>query len=87
MTFGTAIELLKDGKMVARKGWNGKGMYLFLLRGGLSGTEVSKQHPYIEEKTAIQDCICMFTAQKTICVGWLASQADMLSDDWTELDG
>lgn len=48
MNFGEAIENLKQGKRVTRKGWNGKGMFLFLMRGGLSGNEVHKQHEYID---------------------------------------
>lgn len=82
LTFGQAIESLKSGKRVARKGWNGKGMFLFIMKGGLSGAEVHNQHEYLDEKIEIQDCICMKTAQNTVCVGWLASQTDMLAEDW-----
>ena len=87
MNFGEAIENLKQGKRVTRKGWNGKGMFLFLMRGGLSDHEVHKQHEYIDLHIAIQDCICMKTAQNTVAVGWLASQADMLAEDWSVMDG
>ncbi len=82
MTFGHALEMLKKGFKVARKGWNGKGMYLFIMKGGLTGTEVHKSHPYLDYAIEVLDCICMKTAQNTVCVGWLASQTDMLAEDW-----
>lgn len=68
MNFGQAIESLKLGSKVAREGWNGKGMWLNL--------QVPDEHskmtlPYIY----------MFTADKQQ-VPWLASQTDMLSEDW-----
>lgn len=67
-SFGWAIEQLKAGKKVARSGWNGKGMHLELQ----SPDEHSKMTlPYI----------FMFTAQGDY-VPWLASQTDMLSEDW-----
>lgn len=82
MNFGKAIEALKDGKMVARKGWNGKGMYLYLI----NGTELQKTLKYgygeYENEPTITDSIAMKTAQNTIVVGWLASQTDMLAEDW-----
>jgi hypothetical protein len=70
MNFGKAIEYLKDGRKVRRTGWNGKGMYLYLE---------SKLPNY-------EPCIVMFTAQGKHQPGWLASQADMLSEDWAEVD-
>lgn len=69
--FGWAIRQLKDGRKVARRGWNGKGMYLYLRATPANGDE-----PYI----------VMFTAQRKVQPGWLASQADMLGEDW-ELAG
>ena len=66
--FGQAIEDLKNGGRVARQGWNGQGMWLEL--------QVPDEHskmtqPYIYIKTVQDDLI-----------PWLASQADMLADDW-----
>lgn len=82
MTFGYAIEALKNGKSVARKGWNGKGMFLYLVK----GEEIARTLKYgfgeYENEPTITDSIAMKTAQNTICVGWLASQTDMLADDW-----
>lgn len=87
LTFGQAIESMKQGKKVARKGWNGKGMYLWLL----PATEVKKEwcrDPRLIEAMGERDAlpclgsIRMFTATKEVLTGWLASQTDMLSDDW-----
>jgi hypothetical protein len=91
MKFGEAIEALKQEKRVAREGWNGKGMFLYLVRGTpvdkeFLRNEASRQP--IEDNTGVvhfQSHIDMFTAQKTVCVGWLASQADMLAEDWIVL--
>ena len=72
MNFGQAIEALKEGKKVARKGWNGKGMWLILISAGnamFNGFDM-------------QDCIGMKTANNVMQPGWLASQNDMLSEDW-----
>ena len=68
MKFGEAIEAVKAGKRIAREGWNGKNMYLELRR----PDEHSKMTlPYIYMKTAQGDF-----------VPWLASQSDILSEDW-----
>ena len=76
MNFGKAIEALKEGKKVAREGWNGKGMYLKLIR----GEQLEKC--FDPDSAPCVDSICMKTAQDTVVVGWLASQTDMLSEDW-----
>lgn len=84
MTFGEAIEYLKKKHKVARAGWNGKNMFLFLA----DGSDLNKFlygetfKGYEAERVNCLDSICMKTAQNTICVGWLASQSDMLSNDW-----
>lgn len=72
MNFGKAIESLKEGKKVARKGWNGKGMWLCLVPG-------SNKAYY---GFPMQDCIAMKTANDKMQPGWLASQADILAEDW-----
>lgn len=79
MNFGEAIELLKKGKRVARSGWNGKGMWLTLVE--LWQYNPTKSHslglvklPWIGMKTATNDF-----------VPWLASQTDMLAEDWVEV--
>lgn len=86
-SFGEAVKYLKRGLKVARKGWNGKGMYLFLGR-DFSLTTDADLGEYTAEnedgsyEAEIGDSICMRTEDKSIVVGWLASQTDMLADDW-----
>ena len=91
--FGQAIEALKQGKRVARQGWNGKGMFLFLLPSGTvpikaihdpALREVIEQEIGGETFEALGS-IRMFTADKKILTGWLASQTDILSEDWVIL--
>ena len=87
LKFGLAIEALKRGRRVARKGWNGKSMFLFLVPGSTfkvnrppllgiyeEGAEI-KYHAHIDMKTASGDI-----------VPWLASQTDVLAEDWIILD-
>ena len=76
LTFGEALEEMKAGKKVARKGWNGKGMYLYLADGKLLTEEIGDgSYPFT-------DTVVMKTADNKYCFGWLASQTDMLADDW-----
>ena len=87
MSFGLAVEAVKKGHKVARAGWNGKGMFLFLVPGSTikvnrapllsvypEGTEIN-YHAHIDMKTA-DDKV----------VPWLASQTDVLADDWYIVD-
>lgn len=87
MDFGTALNGLKSGKKVARDGWNGKDMFLFLVPGSVfvvnrppllgiypEGTEI-KYHAHIDMKTA-----------QGYVVPWLASQTDVLAEDWKFVD-
>lgn len=76
MNFGQAIEAMKQGKKVARIGWNGKGMYLYLADGKLLTEEIGDgSYPFT-------DTVVMKTADNKYCIGWLASQTDMLAEDW-----
>lgn len=81
MTFGLAVEALKKGLKVTRKGWNGKDMHLFLAHG-----EDLTSCLFKENEPKCVDSICMKTAQDTIVVGWLASQTDILSEDWKVIE-
>lgn len=87
-TFGEAIEALKQGKKVARKGWNGKGMYLWLKPAATIKAEWCKD-PILRNiaeanggEVEALGTICMKTADGKILTGWLASQTDMLLEDW-----
>lgn len=82
MTFGLAIEALKQGAKVARAGWNGKGMWLFIIQGS---NDIAKLHGYgfgemLNEPT-FRDAIFMKTVDNQI-VPWTASQSDVLAEDW-----
>lgn len=84
--FGTALEALKDGKAVARKGWNGKGMFLTLQKGSVVTGADMRNMPaksyYGDSEVVICPHIDMKAADGTYVVGWLASQTDMLAEDW-----
>lgn len=85
LNFGQALELLKQGKKVARAGWNGKGMYLVFVSGG------SANHPMVEGGANVESLpsIGMWTVNAhgrwAFLNGWLASQTDMLAEDWVEV--
>jgi len=90
LTFGEAIEALKAGKRVARAGWNGKGMFLYYVPaasypaqrnkfGTMAGVFPDDMVPYCAY-------IAMKTAQNNV-VPWLASQTDVLADDWHVVEG
>lgn len=77
MNFGLAIEALKMGIAVARKGWNGKGIYLELQEPD-ENSKMTLPYIYIVTNGLITDNP---HAPKG-CVPWLASQTDILADDW-----
>lgn len=104
-TFGQALESVKQGGLATRKGWNGKGMFIFMrpadeIRVDIVVNNV-KSLPYSVKEYFKQDIgdtpandiaendvvkftayLCMKAADGTIVNGWLASQTDMLADDW-----
>ena len=86
--FGKALELLKEGKKVCRSGWNGKGMFLTLQEGSTVTGSMMRNQPakdfYGDRIVEICPHIDMKAADGSYVVGWLASQTDMLADDWME---
>ncbi|HET6443743.1 MAG TPA: DUF2829 domain-containing protein [candidate division Zixibacteria bacterium] len=87
MDFSNALNALKMGHRVAREGWNGKGMFIFLVPGSTfkvnrppllgiysEGTEIN-YHGHVDMKTA-----------DDMVVPWLCSQTDMLAEDWELVD-
>lgn len=86
MDFGMALIALKRGESVARKGWNGKGMFLTLQKGStVDGDKMRNEGAkkyYTGCKCNIAPHIDMKSADGTYIVGWLASQTDMLAEDW-----
>lgn len=88
LNFTRALDYLKDGKLLAREGWNGKNMFLWLK----PGTDIKAefcQDPIL--KKIAEDnggtivglpTICMKTADNKILTGWIASQSDIFAEDW-----
>ena len=80
MNFGEAIKAVKEGKRIQREGWNGKAQYVELA------TCVSYKNTKGEiinvEHDAIGNNALAFVGTSGIQLGWLASQADMLAEDW-----
>lgn len=112
LTFGEALEAVKKGDLITRKGWNGKGMFVFMrpednlsvdmivnkvkslpnsvknyFSGKCSWTSSEAKTKNAPEKTMIKftGYLCMKAADDTIVNGWLASQTDMLAEDWIVL--
>jgi len=88
LTFGGAIEAMKAGKFVRRRGWNGKGMYLWMMPGMRVRAEWCKE-PHLRKlaeenggEIEALGSIRMKTADGKVLTGWLASQTDMLLEDW-----
>lgn len=82
MSFGQAVEALKQGERVARSGWNGKGMFLFLVRGAAVAQAINDRYGNPEEQPLeVLDAIYMKTADNKL-VPWLCSQTDGLAEDW-----
>lgn len=77
--FGLAVEAVKKGKKIVRAGWNGKGMFLIYIF-----PYINDQYTVIE-KSGIVGTLAPYLAMKTAdnqLVPWLASQTDILADDW-----
>jgi hypothetical protein len=85
MDFGSAIKGLKAGHRVTRSGWNGKGMYLYLVPEGryppstTAGRDIAGQQP--DGLVPYRPYVAMMTVQGDV-VPWLASQSDVLAEDW-----
>lgn len=79
-TFGFALELIKKGYKLRRKGWNGKNQYIELARNisykNANGEIINTEHESIGNKAIA------FVGTSGVQIGWLASQADMLAEDW-----
>lgn len=80
MDFGQAIQRLKNGMRVQREGWNGKNQYIELATNisykNVKGEVINAEHEAIGNKAIA------FVGTSGVQLGWLASQADMLAEDW-----
>lgn len=96
MDFGKAIANIKAGKKVAREHWNGKGMFVFLKAGSVDRSRCGQTHisgvpdRLFETGDAgtvtRMPCVVMRAADGSLVEGWLASQTDMLAEDWVLVD-
>lgn len=83
--FGIALTALKMGNRISRQGWNGKGMYLYMVGAGRyqptteTGHRIAASHQ--DYLVPYRPYIAMFTVDKDV-VPWVASQSDLLMDDW-----
>lgn len=77
MSFGEAISAVKGGLRVQRAGWNGKGMFVVLIHPGNAMYTKASHGTF-----PMLPCLGMKTAQGEMLPGWLASQTDILADDW-----
>lgn len=73
MNFGQALELLKEGKKVARAGWNGKGLYVSFVKGK------DHEHAIIEPFFVINNKLNSFNT-------WVPSISDVLAEDWSVVE-
>lgn len=80
MNFGQALEHIKCGMKVQRKGWNGKNQYIELAT-NISYLTVDGKQVNVNHEAIGNDAIA-FVGTSGVQLGWLASQADMLAEDW-----
>lgn len=94
--YDVAIRALKNGRIVAREGWNGKGMWLFMQIGNTVPASFIPNFKSLPENVkqkladrgtdvVFNSSITMMTATGELQPGWLASQSDMLAEDWEVL--
>ncbi|MFA5403313.1 MAG: DUF2829 domain-containing protein [Ignavibacteria bacterium] len=89
LSFGDALQLMKSGHKVCREGWNGKGMWI-CIGNGICELEADKFWNVHTKEFArskggsaeVLPYIIMKTADNKVLMGWLASQTDMLANDW-----
>lgn len=93
MDFGDVIKEMKKNpsKRFARKGWNGRNMFIYLTLGrevplrDWEGASSMTNKELQRETITICPHIDMYSATGERVIGWLASQTDMLADDWYEV--
>lgn len=97
LNYGQALEAVKQGKRIARKGWDGKGMFVFQRPEDTLPDSVIPNVKSLPDnvKTFLAEqmrpikflaYLCMWSATGEVVNGWLASQTDMLAEDWEILD-
>jgi len=84
MSFGLAVEAMKQGFKVSREGWNGKGMFLYYVTADYYPVKMPAAKSFFGENSLVpyRDYIAMKTANNDV-VPWVASQSDILCNDWS----
>ncbi len=96
LPFSGILDYLKQGTRCARAGWNGKGMFIYMTVGNTVGKDFIPKFaslpPSVKEfltakgeDVVFNSSITMYTAAGEMQPGWLASQADLLAEDWMTL--
>jgi len=91
VTFGQAIAAAREGARITRDGWNGKGQYVYYQPGSVIKAEDCRNKVLKEQAEDLGGSITLcphldfFSAHKVVQIGWLASQTDMLAEDWRTL--
>lgn len=93
LTFGMALEAIKQGYRVTRTGWNGKDMWIAMGQGKADNPAEQFWNPHAKQhainhggKADVLPYVIMKTAFGAILMGWLASQSDLFSEDWSILE-
>ena len=94
MNFSKALEAVKQQQVIARSGWNGKDMFVYLNPGSaesagqlshIDGVPSALFEQGAKGTVTRMPCLCLRTPTGSCVMGWLASQTDMLADDWAIL--
>lgn len=84
LSFSAALVALKAGRRVSRAGWNGKGMWLYLVPANAYPAQTRAARAQFGDMVPYRAYIAMVTVDNDV-VPWVASQSDVLSDDWVEV--
>ncbi len=93
--FGQAIESVKNGKAIAREGWNGKNMLVWMNKGSIDRNDIPESIGGVsgvlfekgdDGSITRMPNLNMKAADGSTVTGWLASQTDILAEDWCILD-
>ena len=82
LSFGHALVALKGGRRVARLGWNGAGMFLYYVGAGVYAAQTDVAKAFFGERVPYKPYIAIKTVEGDV-VPWVASQTDLLANDWT----
>lgn len=81
MTFGDAIKAVKQGKKVARKGWNGKGMFVYYVPPAIYDTQTDAAKEEFGKYVTYEAYLAIKTVKETVST-WVPSVGDCLAEDW-----